>query len=133
MEIYTIMERISVYSPEAPKPIGPYSQAVEAGGFVFCSGQIPIDPQTGHIIVGSIHAQTERILMNLRTILEAAGSSLEQTVKMTVYLTDLADFENLNQVLGKHFPQEPPARAVVQVSALPKNAMVEIDLIALKK
>jgi len=127
------MERKVVLSPEAPKPIGPYSQAIDAGGFVFCSGQIPIDPQTGRIIEGSIHAQTERILMNLQTVLEAAGSSLEQTVKMTVYLTDLADFENLNQVLGKHFPSEPPARAVVQVSALPKNATVEIDLIALKK
>jgi 2-iminobutanoate/2-iminopropanoate deaminase len=127
------MERKVVMSPEAPKPIGPYSQAVEAGGFVFCSGQIPIDPQTGRIIEGSIHAQTERILTNLKAVLEAAGSSLEQTVKMTVYLTNLADFESLNQVLGQHFAQEPPARAVVQVSALPKNAMVEIDLIALKK
>jgi 2-iminobutanoate/2-iminopropanoate deaminase len=122
-----------ILSPEAPKPIGPYSQAVEAGGFIFCSGQIPIDPQTGHIIVGSIHAQTERILVNLQRILEAAGSSLEQTVKMTVYLTDLKDFESLNQVLGRCFPQEPPARAVVQVAALPKNAAIEIDLIALKK
>jgi 2-iminobutanoate/2-iminopropanoate deaminase len=127
------MERKVVMSLEAPKPIGPYSQAIEAGGFVFCSGQIPIDPQTGRIIEGSIHAQTERILANLKAVLEAAGSSLEHTVKMTVYLTNLADFESLNQVLGQHFPQEPPARAVVQVSALPKNAMVEIDLIALKK
>jgi 2-iminobutanoate/2-iminopropanoate deaminase len=127
------MERKVVMSLEAPKPIGPYSQAIEAGGFVFCSGQIPIDPQTGRIIEGSIHAQTERILANLKAVLEAAGSSLEQTVKMTVYLTNLADFESLNQVLGRQFPQEPPARAVVQVSALPKNAMVEIDLIALKK
>lgn len=127
------MERKVILTPEAPKPIGPYSQAIEAGGFIFCSGQIPLDPQTGRIIEGSIHAQTERILTNLKAVLEAAGSSLEQTVKMTVYLTDLADFENLNQVLGKHFPQEPPARAVVQVSALPKNATVEIDIIALKK
>lgn len=127
------MERKVVLSSDAPKPIGPYSQAIEAGGFIFCSGQIPLDPQTGRIIEGSIHTQTERILTNLKAVLEAAGSSLEQTVKMTVYLTDLADFESLNQVLGKHFPQEPPARAVVQVSALPKNATVEIDLIALKK
>jgi 2-iminobutanoate/2-iminopropanoate deaminase len=127
------MERIPVYSPEAPKPIGPYSQAVEAGGFIFCSGQIPLDPQTGRIHEGSIHTQTERILANVTAVLEAAGSSLDQTVKMTVYLTDLADFENLNQVLGRYFPQEPPARSVVQVSALPKNARVEIDIIALKK
>jgi 2-iminobutanoate/2-iminopropanoate deaminase len=127
------MERKVVLTAEVPKPIGPYSQAIEAGGFIFCSGQIPLDPQTGRIIEGSIHAQIERILTNLKAVLEAAGSSLEQTVKMTVYLTDLADFESLNQVLGKHFPQEPPARAVVQVSALPKNATVEIDIIALKK
>src|ERR1700677_3210384 len=120
------MEHKVVLSSEAPKPIGPYSQAIEAGGFIFCSGQIPLDPQTGRIIDGSIHTQIERILANLTSVLEAAGSSLEQTVKMTVYLTDLADFESLNQVLGKYFPQEPPARAVVQVSALPKNAKVEI-------
>jgi 2-iminobutanoate/2-iminopropanoate deaminase len=127
------MEKTVVLTNDAPKPIGPYSQAIEAGGFVFCSGQIPIDPQTGRLVEGSFHAQTETILRNLKAVLEAAGSSLEQTVKLTVYLTDLADFESLNQVLGKHFPQDPPARAVVQVAALPRNASVEVDLIALKK
>jgi 2-iminobutanoate/2-iminopropanoate deaminase len=122
-----------ILTEQAPKPIGPYSQAIEAGGFVFCSGQIPLDPQTGQLVVGDIKTQTERILMNLEAVLAAAGSSLKHTVKLTVYLTNLGDFENLNKVLGDCFTQDPPARAVVQVSALPKNASVEIDLIALKK
>jgi 2-iminobutanoate/2-iminopropanoate deaminase len=127
------MERKAVLSQEAPKPIGPYSQAIEAGGFIFCSGQIPLDPQTGQLVAGDIQVQTQRILANLEAVLTAAGSSLDQTVKLTVYLTNLGDFESLNQVLGKCFIKEPPARAVVQVSALPKNASVEVDLIALKK
>jgi len=127
------MERKAVLSPDAPKPIGPYSQAIEAGGFIFCSGQIPLDPQTGQLVTGDIRVQTERILANLQAVLEAAGSSLEQTVKLTVYLTDLGNFESLNQVLGERFLKDPPARAVVQVSALPKGASVEVDLIAIKK
>ncbi|HTA76575.1 MAG TPA: RidA family protein [bacterium] len=127
------MERKVVLSGEAPKPIGPYSQAIEAGGFIFCSGQIPLDPQTGQLVTGDIKIQTERILTNLEAVLAAAGSSLKHTVKLTVYLTNLGDFETLNKVLGDYFTQDPPARAVVQVSALPKNASVEIDLIALKK
>lgn len=127
------MERKVVLSAEAPKPIGPYSQAIEANGFIFCSGQIPLDPQTGQLVTGDIKTQTERILTNLEAVLAAAGSSLKHTVKLTVYLTNLGDFETLNKVLGDCFTQDPPARAVVQVSALPKNASVEIDLIAFKK
>ena len=126
------MSRKVIYSGDAPKPIGPYSQAIEAAGFIFCSGQIPLDPQTGHLVKGSIHEQVRRILDNFEAVLAAAGSSLAATVKITVYLTQLSDFEALNQVLAERFPQEPPARAVVQISALPKGASVEMDLIALK-
>jgi len=127
------MERKVIQSSDAPKPIGPYSQAIEAGGFVFCSGQIPLDPQTGLLIKGEIRAQTRRILDNFEAVLMAAGSSLAQTVKLTVYLTQMSDFEALNQVLAERFPENPPARAVVQVSALPKGASVEMDLIAVKE
>ena len=126
------MNRKVILTNDAPKPIGPYSQAIEAGGFLFCSGQIPLDPQTGVLIQGDITAQTKRILDNFTAVLKAGGSSLENTVKLTVYLTNLGDFETLNKVLAERFPKDPPARAVVQVSALPKNASVEMDLIALK-
>ncbi|HUO58186.1 MAG TPA: RidA family protein [bacterium] len=126
------MERKVISSKGAPTPIGPYSQAIEAGGLIFCSGQIPLDPQTGQLVQGDITAQAKRIMDNFEAVLGAAGSSLRHTVKLTVYLTNLGDFEALNRVLGERFPQEPPARAVVQVSALPKNAPVEMDLIALK-
>ena len=127
------MDRKVIRSGEAPAPIGPYSQAIEAGGFIFCSGQIPLDPQTGQLVAGDITVQTKRILENFKAVLEAAGSSLENTVKLTVYLTNLGDFEALNKVLGALFTQAPPARAVVQVTALPKNASVEMDLIAIKQ
>ncbi len=126
------MEKKIILSHEAPKPIGPYSQAIEANGFIFCSGQIPLDPATGVLVTGDIRVQTERILANFDAVLGAAGSSLNRTIKLTVYLTNLGDFENLNKVLGERFVKDPPARAVVQVSALPKGASVEIELIALK-
>jgi 2-iminobutanoate/2-iminopropanoate deaminase len=125
-------DRKVIVSPDAPKPIGPYSQAIQAGDLVFCSGQIPLDPQTGQLVQGDIAVLTRRILDNFEAVLKAAGSNLGQTVKLTVYLTNLADFEALNKVLAERFPKEPPARAVVQVSALPKGATVEMDLIALK-
>ncbi len=124
--------RKTVYSQAAPKPIGPYSQAVEAGDFIFCSGQIPLEPVSGGMIEGSIETQTTRVLDNLEAVLAASGSSLGEALKLTVYLTDLADFNSLNLVLAERFPKDPPARSVVQVSALPKNARVEMDLIALK-
>lgn len=126
------MERTVISSEKAPKPIGPYSQAIEAGNLIFCSGQIPLDPQTNQLIQGDISVQAKRILDNFEAVLGAAGSSLNRAVKLTVYLTDLADFDSLNKVLAEKFPQAPPARAVVQVSALPKNASVEMDIIALK-
>lgn len=126
------MDRKVVYSAKAPAPIGPYSQAVEAGNLVFCSGQIPLDPGTGQLVEGDLAAQVNRIMDNLEAVLVSAGSSLQRTVKLTVYMTNLKDFEVLNKVLAEKFPQDPPARAVVQVAALPKGAAVEVDLIALK-
>ncbi len=126
------MERKVIHAKGAPEPIGPYSQAIEAGELIFCSGQIPLDPRTGNLVAGDLTAQTHRILDNFEAVLKAAGSTLHRTVKLTVYLTDLKDFETLNKVLAEKFPKDPPARAVVQVSALPKGATVEMDLIALK-
>ena len=126
------MERKVISSDGAPKPIGPYSQAVEAGNFIFCSGQIPLDPHTNQLIQGDISAQAKRILDNFDAVLRASDSSLDRALKLTVYLTNLSDFDSLNRVLAERFPKDPPARAVVQVSALPKNAAVEMDLIALK-
>ena len=126
------MDRKVVMTTKAPAPIGPYSQAIAVSNFIFCSGQIPLDPQTSQLIQGDISAQTKRILDNFEAVLKAAGSSLDKTVKLTVYLTNLADFDALNKVLAERFKKAPPARAVVQVSALPKNASIEMDLIALK-
>ncbi|HEY5039506.1 MAG TPA: Rid family detoxifying hydrolase [bacterium] len=127
------MEKRVVVTSQAPAPIGPYSQAIEAGDFIFCSGQIPLDPKTGLLVEGDITVQSKRILDNLEGVLRAAGSSLDQCVKLTVFMTDLKNFEALNQVLaGRFLNGVPPARAVVQVSALPKGASIEMDVIALK-
>jgi 2-iminobutanoate/2-iminopropanoate deaminase len=122
--------RETVKTGKAPAAIGPYSQAVRSGGFLFCSGQIPLDPATGKLVEGGIDAQTERILRNLDAVLEAGGASLAEVVKTTVYLTDLSDFPAMNAVYGKFFPENPPARATVQVAKLPAGALVEIDAIA---
>ena len=113
-----------------PSAIGPYSQAIVAGEMVFVSGQIPLDPATGKLIEGSISVQTDRVMLNLKGILEAAGSSLEKVVKTTVFLTDLNDFEEMNKAYGTWFTNDPPARATVQVTRLPKGVAVEIDAIA---
>lgn len=126
------MTRKIIHSDGAPQPIGPYSQAVEAAGFLFCSGQIPLDPQTGALISGDITAQAKRILDNFEAVLKEGGTTLKNTVKLTVYLTNLGDFEALNKMLAEKFPEVPPARVVVQVSALPKGASIEMDLIAVK-
>jgi 2-iminobutanoate/2-iminopropanoate deaminase len=126
------MGRKVIRTDAAPTPIGPYSQAIEAAGFLFCSGQIPLDPQTGALAQGDITVQTRRILDNFEAVLKTGGSSLKNTIKLTVYLTNLGDFDALNKVLAEKFPYAPPARAVVQVSALPKGASVEMDLIAAK-
>ena len=122
-----------VQTERAPKAIGPYAQAVVAGGFVFASGQIPIDPKTGEFVAGGIGEQTEQVLRNLAEVLAAAGSSFAQVVKTTVYLADMNDFAAMNEVYGRYFAAEPPARATVQAARLPRDARVEIDVIALVK
>ena len=120
-----------IRSGDAPEPVGPYSQAVEQGGWVFLSGQIPLDPRSGKLVEGDIEAQTRRVLANLRAELEAGGLSLAHVVRTTIYLVDLAHFPRVNAVYAEHFDREPqPARATVQVAALPLGAEVEIDAIA---
>ena len=120
-----------VSSDQAPKAIGPYSQAVDCGDLVFLSGQIPLDPSTGQFVgAGDIQAQTERVLQNMIGVLQAAGLSLADVVRTTVYMVDLAEFAKMNEVYGRHFKADPPARSTVQVSALPRGARVEIDAIA---
>jgi len=119
-----------VATDRGPKAIGPYSQAIKANGLVFLSGQIPLDPKTQQLVEGDIARQTERVLENLKGIVEAAGSSLSRAVKTTVYLADLADFAAMNEVYARYFPERPPARSTVQVARLPRDARVEIDLIA---
>jgi 2-iminobutanoate/2-iminopropanoate deaminase len=114
----------------APQAIGPYSQAVRAGGFVFCSGQIAMDPNSGELIAGDIGAQTERVLQNLKAVLEASGADLGQVVKCTVFLADMDDFAAMNEVYGRFFPENSPARAAVEVSRLPRGVGVEIEAIA---
>jgi 2-iminobutanoate/2-iminopropanoate deaminase len=116
---------------DAPKAIGPYSQAIKANGFVFISGQISLDPATQELVTGDVAAQTERVLQNLSGILKAAGSSLQQVVKTTVFLKSMSDFANMNEVYSRYFSQAPPARSTVEVARLPKDVLVEIDIIAL--
>jgi len=125
------MKAISTF--DAPAAIGPYSQAIHSGDLVFLSGQVPIDPKTGELVVGDIATQTERVLDNLGAVLAAAGCGFGDVVKTTIYLIDLADFQAVNQTYAKRFTAAPPARATVQVSALPKGARVEIDAIARAK
>ena len=124
------MSKHAISTPLAPAAIGPYSQAIRSGNLVFLSGQIPLDPQTGNIVEGDAAVQTARVLQNLSAILEAAGSSLGQVLKTTVYLRDLADFAMMNEVYARFFDDTPPARATVEVARLPRNVSVEIDLIA---
>jgi 2-iminobutanoate/2-iminopropanoate deaminase len=120
-----------VSTEDAPKAIGPYSQAVVSGGFVFCSGQIPTDPATGQFVEGGVAEQTGQVLRNLSKVLEAAGSGLDRVVKTTVFLADMDDFAAMNEVYGRFFPENPPARSTVQAARLPRDARVEIDAIAL--
>jgi len=119
-----------VQTESAPKAIGPYSQAIKANGFVFASGQIPLDPATMQIVEGGVREQTKRVMENLTAVLEAAGTSLERVVKTTVYLKDLGDFVEMNEVYGSFFTDIPPARSTVEVSRLPRDVKVEIDVIA---
>jgi len=120
-----------ISTDRGPRAIGPYSQAIRANGFLFLSGQVSLDPATQQLVPGDIAAQTTRVLENLKGILEAAGSSLDRVVKTTVYLKDMNDFSAMNEVYARYFPNDPPARATVEVARLPKDARVEIDLIAL--
>jgi 2-iminobutanoate/2-iminopropanoate deaminase len=124
------MVRRTIATDRAPRAIGPYVQAVQVGEWIFVSGQIALDPETGDLVPGGIEEQTERVLQNLRAILEAAGSSLEKVVKTTVYLADLNDFAKMNEVYARYFPGEKPARATVEVSRLPRDARIEMDAIA---
>ncbi len=116
---------------DGPKAIGPYSQAIKANGLVFVSGQVAFDPATQQIIEGDVAAQTERVLRNLEAILKAAGTSLERAVKTTVFLKNMSDFAAMNEVYARHFSNQPPARSTVEVARLPKDVLVEIDVIAL--
>ena len=125
------MERQKVETSRAPAAIGPYSQAVKAGPWVFCSGQIPLEPSTGVLLSGGIEEQTRRVLENLSAVLDAAGSGMDRVVKTTVFLIDLGEFAAFNLVYGEFFPGVPPARSTVQVAALPRGARVEIEALAL--
>lgn len=124
------MSKTAVKSGRAPSAIGPYSQAVKAGEFVFCSGQIPIDPATGEFVSGGIEAQTAQVMKNLGEVLAAAGTGWADVVKTTIYLTNLADFAVVNRLYGEVVGSVPPARTTVQVAALPKGAAIEIDAVA---
>lgn len=119
-----------VLTPRGPKPIGPYSQAIKCNGFVYVSGQIALDPQSGEFVGADVRQQTERVLENLKAILEAAGSSLKHVVKTTVFLKDMNDFPAMNETYARYFSATPPARSTVQAARLPKDALVEIDVVA---
>ncbi len=124
----TVLDVVS--TPAAPPAIGPYSQAIVAGPWIFTAGQIPLDPASGEMVAGGAADQARRVLENLGAVLEAAGAGLRDVVKATVYVTDLGQFAAINQVWGEYFTERPPARSTVQVAALPRGAMVEVDLVA---
>ena len=123
--------RQRIQTENAPAAIGPYSQAIKAGGFVFVSGQIPINPQTGEFVAGGIAEQTAQVLQNLKAVLEASGSSLDQVVKTTVFLADMKEFSGMNEVYATFFSDPPPARVTVAAAGLPRDARVEIEAVAL--
>ena len=124
------MKKESVLSDQAPAPVGPYSQAVRAGGFLFLSGQVALDPATGQLVEGDVVAHTRQIMANLKGVLAAAGLSLADVVKTTIFLTDMGDFGAVNGVYGEYFSSDPPARSCVQVAALPLGVPIEIEMIA---
>jgi 2-iminobutanoate/2-iminopropanoate deaminase len=119
-----------VLTERGPKPIGPYSQAIRSGGFLFASGQVALDPATNEFLAGDIAKQTERVLENVKGIVEASGSNLNRVVKTTVFLKNMSDFAAMNEVYAKYFTAAPPARSTVEVARLPKDALVEIEVIA---
>ena len=120
-----------IATEQAPKAIGPYSQAIRAQGLVFTSGQIPLDPVTGQIVPGDVSAQTDQVLKNLAAVLHSAGSSLDKVLRCSVFLQNMGDFAAMNEVYGRYFKQAPPARSTVEAARLPKDVLVEIDVIAL--
>jgi 2-iminobutanoate/2-iminopropanoate deaminase len=122
--------REPIATKDAPQAIGPYSQAIKSGGLVFCSGQIALDPASGQVVAGDVAAQTERVLKNLAAVLKAAGSAMSKVVKTTVFLKSMGDFAAMNEVYGKHFQAPFPARSTVEVARLPKDVLVEIDVVA---
>jgi 2-iminobutanoate/2-iminopropanoate deaminase len=124
------MPRNVILSPDAPQPLSVYSQAIQSGSLLFLAGQIPLDPVSGELVSGSIALETERIMQNLSAVLSAAGASLKNVVKTTVYLTNMADFAEFNEAYGRYFPAAPPARTTVAVAALPKGVRIEIEAIA---
>lgn len=126
------MKRV-IETESAPRAIGPYSQAIVAGELVFASGQIPLDPATGEMVAGDVAAQTEQVLRNLSAVLEAAGASLDEVVKTTVFLADMSDFAQMNEAYARFFTTNAPARSTVEAARLPRDARVEIDAIALKR
>jgi 2-iminobutanoate/2-iminopropanoate deaminase len=124
------MAKMVVQTPQAPEAVGAYSQAISANGLVFCSGQVAIDPATGELVQGSVADQTRRVLENLSIVLEAAGTALPHVLKVTAYLADMNDFPEFNEAYARFFSNDPPARATIGVSGLPKGALVEIECIA---
>lgn len=126
------LEKKVIVSEKAPQAIGPYSVAIESGGFIFCAGQTGIDPATGNLVSDDLEGQTRQVLTNLKHVLEAAGSSLDKVVKTTVFLRDMADFPKLNAIYAEYFRANPPARSTIAVAGLPKGGVVEIEAIALK-
>ncbi len=120
-----------IATPDAPKAIGPYSQAIKANGFVFTAGQVAFDPATGQVVEGDVAAQTERVMKNLSAILKASGSGFEKVVRCTVFLKSMNDFAAMNEVYARYFASAPPARSTVEVARLPKDVLVEIDVIAI--
>src|ERR1700730_8210703 len=119
-----------ISTSEAPAAVGPYSQAVRAGSTIYCAGQIPLDPKSGQIVSGGIDVQTRRVLDNVTAVLKAEGLTFDHIVKTTIFLTDLGDFQTVNEIYGSYFKQQPPARSTVQVAGLPKGAKIEIEVIA---
>ena len=123
------MDKVVIHTTEAPKAIGAYSQGIKSDNFVFTSGQIPINPQSGELIKGDFKSEVKQVLINLNGVLKGGGSSLQQAIKLTVFLTDLSHFAQVNEIFNEFFPDNPPARSAVQVSALPMNARIEIDAV----
>ena len=123
------MDKVVIRTTEAPKAIGTYSQGIKSDNFVFTSGQIPINPQSGKLIKGDFKSEVKQVLINLNGVLKGGGSSLQQAIKLTVFLTDLSHFAQVNEIFNDFFPDNPPARSAVQVSALPMNARIEIDAV----